>query len=97
MARYKVIQVPVDNALLKALDELSQKRQQSRSAVIREACATYLARLEQDEADRRYIQSYIDMPETEEERQWGEFGVKLAAKNWGKEDWSEDDFLVGGE
>ena len=90
MARYKVIQVPVDDALLKALDDISQKRQQSRSAVIREACATYLARLEEDEADRRYIQSYIDVPETEEERQWGELGLKMLAEVTAEDDWSDD-------
>ena len=90
MARHKVIQVPVDDALLKALDDISQKRQQSRSAVIREACATYLARLEEDEADRRYIQSYIDVPETEEERQWGELGLKMLAEVTAEDDWSDD-------
>ena len=90
MARYKVIQVPVDGALLKALDDLSHRRQQSRSAVIREACATYLARLEEDEADRRYIQSYIDVPETEEERQWGELGLKMLAEVTAEDDWSDD-------
>jgi len=33
--------------------------------LIREACARYIARLEEAEAVQRYIRSYTEMPETE--------------------------------
>jgi metal-responsive CopG/Arc/MetJ family transcriptional regulator len=88
--RRKIIQVPVEAELLGELDELSRKRGQSRSALIREACVTYIASVDEAEAVRRYIQSYTDEPETEEEKAWGEIGSKLAAENWGDEDWTEE-------
>ncbi|MBI2913305.1 MAG: ribbon-helix-helix protein, CopG family [Chloroflexi bacterium] len=89
-SKSKIIQVPVPEKLLRELDELSEKRGQSRSALIREACAEYMASLEEAEAVQRYIQSYVEMPETEEEKQWGELGAQLAAEVWGEEDWSEE-------
>lgn len=90
MKKNKIIQVPVPEDLLRELDELSEKRDQSRSALIREACAIYIASLEEAEADRRYIRSYTEMPETDEEKEWGELGSQLAAEVWGEEDWSEE-------
>lgn len=88
--RYKVIQVPVPQELLSKLDELSAERGESRAALIREACAKYIARLEEAEAVQRYIRSYTEMPETEEEAKWGELGVRLAAEVWDGDDWSEE-------
>ncbi len=90
MKKNKIIQVPVPEDLLRELDELSEKRDQSRAALIREACAEYMANLAEAEADRRYIRSYTEMPETDEEREWGELGSQLAAEVWGEEDWSEE-------
>ncbi len=86
----KVIQVPVPDDLLRELDELSEKRGQSRSALIREACAEYITSLEEAEAVQKYIRSYEEMPETEEEKEWAEVGAQLAAEVWGEEDWSEE-------
>jgi metal-responsive CopG/Arc/MetJ family transcriptional regulator len=88
--RRKIIQVPVEAELLAKLDEAARTRGQSRSALIREASAAYLATSQEAEAIRRYVQSYTDMPETEEERAWGELGSKLAAEAWGDEDWTEE-------
>ncbi len=90
MKKNKIIQVPVPEDLLRQLDELSERRDQSRSALIREACAIYVANLEEAEAVRRYIRSYEEMPETEEEKEWAELGTQLAAEVWGEEDWSEE-------
>jgi len=38
----KVIQVPVDEELLSALDQLSKKQSKARSELIRQACQRYL-------------------------------------------------------
>lgn len=41
----KVIQVPVDEALLDALNRLSKKQNKARSELIRQACEQYLRQL----------------------------------------------------
>ncbi len=87
---YKVIQVPVDRDLLEALDRVSREQAKSRSALIREACAKYITNLEEAQAVQQYIRSYAEMPETEEEREWGELGAQLVTEVWGEEDWSEE-------
>ena len=92
----RIIQVPVPEELLRELDELSEKRGQSRSALIREACAEYMATLEEAEADRRYIQSYTEMPETEEEKEWAELGAKMLAELTADDEWSEEDWAETG-
>lgn len=91
--RNKVIQVPVPQELLDSLDSLTKKQGKSRSAVIREACAQYITAIEETEKIRRYIQSYQEAPETDEEKAWAELGAQMAAENWGDEDWSEDYLL----
>ncbi|MDO8614193.1 MAG: ribbon-helix-helix protein, CopG family [Dehalococcoidia bacterium] len=83
----RIIQVPVPEDLLRELDELSGKRDQSRSALIREACAEYIANLAEAEAVRRYIQSYDEMPETEEEREWAEMGERELARRLAEDEW----------
>ena len=50
----KVIQVPVDEELLKNLNRFSKKQHKTRSEVIREACVIYLARAKEEELDRIY-------------------------------------------
>ncbi len=95
--RPKIIQVPVPEELLRQLDELSERRDQSRSALIREACATYIASLKEAEADRRYIRSYTETPETEEEKEWAELGAKMLAEFTAGDEWSEKDWAETGE
>jgi metal-responsive CopG/Arc/MetJ family transcriptional regulator len=65
--RNKIIQVPVPQELLDSLDSLTKKQGKSRSAVIREACATYIAATEEAERVRQYVEGYKRMPEGEEE------------------------------
>ncbi|MBI2855328.1 MAG: ribbon-helix-helix protein, CopG family [Chloroflexi bacterium] len=59
----KVIQVPVDEELLKGLESLSRKRHKSRSELIRQACLRYIREIEQEEMDRRYREGYRKAPE----------------------------------
>lgn len=59
----RVIQVPMDEALLEALDSVSQRRASSRAEVIREACRRYLKALQDEELDRQYQEGYRRVPE----------------------------------
>jgi metal-responsive CopG/Arc/MetJ family transcriptional regulator len=83
----KIIQVPMPAELVESLDELSEKQDVSRSALIREACAKYLASTQEAEWDRQSEEGYARFPE-EDEGGWRE---KLAAKIMGYEDWSDMD------
>jgi metal-responsive CopG/Arc/MetJ family transcriptional regulator len=62
----KVIQVPVDENLLFALDKLSKKQSENRSEIIRRACRHYLERMESEELDRVYQEGYKKLPEEAE-------------------------------
>ena len=85
--RKKIIQVPVDEKLLKELDTLSKQQQKPRAELIREACAHYVTEVEEAEADRQYIESYKRMPETQEELDIAEAQMKMANEILAEEPW----------
>ena len=60
----KIIQIPIDEKLLKELNSVSKKQCKARAELIREACAGYLVKIEQQELDRIYQQGYEHIPET---------------------------------
>ena len=80
----KVIQVPVDEELLKELDDLSKKQHKARSELIRQACLSYLRQVEQEELDRIYQQGYMRVPE---EPEVGDAQVAMAGEIMSKESW----------
>lgn len=80
----KVIQVPVDEELLVALDETSRKQNKARAELIREACQRYLERVESEELDRLYKEGYQRVPE---EPELGEAQIGLAGEILPKESW----------
>lgn len=80
----KVIQVPVDDELLAALDRLSKKQRRARSEFIRRACQRYIEEIECEELDRRYQQGYEAVPEKPDS---GEAQVALASEVLPKESW----------
>jgi metal-responsive CopG/Arc/MetJ family transcriptional regulator len=80
----KVIQVPVDEDLLKNLDNLSKKQRLARSEVIRQACARYVRQVEDEELDKLYQQGYLRVPE---EPEAGETQVALSTDILSKESW----------
>lgn len=82
----KIIQVPVPEGLLYQLDELSHSMGESRSHVIREACATYIASAEEAELDRQYAESYKKIPQTDEERAWLDFGLQQLTRFYQEEE-----------
>lgn len=85
----RVIQVPMDADLLKALDEESKGSGRPRSEVIRKACKDYLRRLENERLEREYAESYRQMPETEEEKEWVGAQMKMVGEVLEPEDWSD--------
>jgi metal-responsive CopG/Arc/MetJ family transcriptional regulator len=59
----KIIQVPIDKELLVSLNRVSKKQQRTRAELIREACLSYLRRLEEEELDQIYRSGYERIPE----------------------------------
>jgi len=80
----KVIQVPVDEELLIALDRRSRKQNKARAELIREACQCYLTQVESEEMDRSYQQGYERVPEGVE---LGDAQLGLAAEILPEESW----------
>lgn len=80
----KVIQVPVDEELLVALDERSRKQNKARAELIREACHCYLEQVESEELDQLYQEGYERVPEGPElgEAQIGLAGQVLPEESW---------------
>jgi hypothetical protein len=82
----KVIQVPMEEKLLQAVNRKAKARRSTRAALVRAACQEYLQRLDEHELDRRYVDGYRRKPERPA---LGETGAKLAAKVWPQEEWDE--------
>ena len=80
----RIIQVPVGEKLLIALDRTSRKKNKARAELIREACECYLAQLESEELDRLYQRGYERVPEAGEV---GEAQIGLAAGILSEELW----------
>ena len=80
----KVIQIPVDEELLRNLDSLSKKQRKARSEVIRQACLSYLQRIEELELDKIYQRGYIEIPE---ELTTGEIQAVISGEFLSKESW----------
>ena len=82
----KVIQVPMEEELLRAVNRKAKARRSTRAALIRTACEDYLRKLEEEELDRRYVEGYRRKPESSS---WGKLGEKMAGEVWPKEEWDE--------
>jgi len=80
----KVIQVPVDEGLLKDLDHLSKSQRKTRSELIRQACSSYLQQVKDEELDKIYQQGYMRIPE---EPETGELQVAISGEFLPKESW----------
>lgn len=80
----KVIQVPVDEELLKDLDSLSRKQRKARAEVIRQACLRYLQQVENEELEKVYQQGYKTIPE---EPETGEIQLVMSDEFLSRESW----------
>ena len=87
MKKNKIIQVPMPEDLLGELDTLSQQRDRSRAALIREACAEYLASAEEAEKTRQYVAGYEKFPEDKEDAAWAKMGEQELAKRLAEDEW----------
>ena len=80
----KIIQVPMEEKLLKQIDETAGVVAESRSAFIREACQQRLKSLQGEELDRVYIEGHQKHPENVD---WARSSAKLLSKRLPKEKW----------
>ena len=88
--RYKIIQVPVDRDLLEGLNKVSREQAKSRSALIREACAKYIATAEKEERIRQYVEGYRRVPETQDELDFAESSAGALAELLADDAWNEE-------
>ena len=82
----KIIQVPMPEDLVEKLDELSEQMGESRSFLIREASANYIASVDEEQADRQLQEAYRRIPESTED---AEARLRRVAEVWGDEDFSD--------
>ena len=82
----RVIQVPMDEGLLNAVNERAKSRRSTRAALIREACEEYLHRPDQQALDRKYVEGYRRKPESPLA---GKLGEKMAQEVWQEETWDD--------
>lgn len=61
--RKKIIQVPMEDSLLIALDSLGKRSGRPRAGLIREAVSRYLAELKAEELDAIYQEGYRKIPD----------------------------------
>ena len=80
----QIIQVPVEESLLNALNAASKKRRQSRSEFIREACQQQLKQVELEQMDEIYRKGYEQQPE---EPALGQVQATLAGHILSLESW----------
>jgi uroporphyrinogen-III synthase len=80
----KVIKVPSQEELLRAMTRRAKAARGSRAALIRSASETDLRELEEEQLERRYVEGYRRKPE---DPAWGELGARLAAEVWPLETW----------
>jgi hypothetical protein len=80
----RIIQVPIEEKLLKQIDATAGIVSESRSAFIREACQQRLKSLHARELDRLYIEGHQNRPENLD---WAESSAQLLSKRLPKEKW----------
>jgi metal-responsive CopG/Arc/MetJ family transcriptional regulator len=80
----RVIQVPMNDDLLRSLDELSAEKGRPRASIIREACERYLADERERSLDDAYEEGYRRVPESSAmgEAQAALAGQVLEAESW---------------
>jgi len=79
-----VIQVPFDEELLDKLSKMSKKQHAARAEIIRRACRHFVERIEREELDSIYQESYRKMPENPA---LGQSQVSMLNRVLSKEDW----------
>lgn len=83
-ATKKIIQVPIDEGLLRRIDETVGRVGESRAAFIRDACRSRLEALEGGRLDRRYVDGYRRKPEG---AAWAETTTRLLSRVLPRDRW----------
>ena len=73
--------------LVEQLDSAAEQRGESRSALIREACAQYIASNRRADLIRQDIEGYTRFPEGPEEEAWAEMGERELAERLAGDAW----------
>ena len=76
--RKKIIQVPIEDELLKRIDASAGVVAESRSAFIREACQQRLKSLQVKQLDWLYMEGYRTQPE---DLDWAESSARLLSND----------------
>jgi metal-responsive CopG/Arc/MetJ family transcriptional regulator len=79
MARAQTL-VQLTDELLELLDERAARERRSRSTLIREAIVDYLTDDLQAELDRRIVEGYQRVPQTDDEDAWAEANARAAIR-----------------
>ena len=82
--RKKIIQVPIEDELLKRIDASAGVVAESRAAFIRTACQQRLKSLQTKELDQLYMEGHRSQPE---DLDWAESSARLLSKRLPKEKW----------
>jgi hypothetical protein len=80
----EIIQVPIEDDLLKRIDATAGVVAESRAAFIREACQQRLKTLQAKELDRLYVDGHRSQPE---DLDWAESSARLLSRRLPKEKW----------
>jgi hypothetical protein len=81
----KIIQVPMEEELVKQIDATAGIVAESRAAFIREACQQRLKKLRANELDRLYIEGHQNRPENLD---WAENSARLLSKRLRLDYWT---------
>ncbi len=82
----KIVQVPMDDTLKAALDEVAEEEGRSRADLIRQACEALLHRRQVEAWDRRQQEAYRRVPDTEDS---GLTQLAVIAEVLPDDDWSD--------
>jgi metal-responsive CopG/Arc/MetJ family transcriptional regulator len=80
MGRVAKISISMPDELLRQVERVRSHSRETRSDFFRRAAETVIRQEEEKEAVERYVQSYIDQPEAEEEIAWAELGKRRLAE-----------------
>lgn len=80
----KIIQVPMNEELLKKLNKYCKKQKMKRAALVRQACERLLKQLQDEELDRQYAEGYRRIPD---DGMIAETQLKILSEVLPKEDW----------
>lgn len=61
------VAISLPPAIFESIEEARRQRQESRSEFFRQAVRAFLLSLQEKEAVERYVQGYVEQPETAEE------------------------------